>query len=296
MNPDSPTRLRLLLLSPRQRLVSALALLSLLQAPLVAGCEDSRAKQASAEAPIVHEITDATTGLTSTADGFTFESPIALLDASREYSFRIAGPNAESQTNFQIEQTKLLHLYAIRDDLTDFVHLHPSLSPDGTWSVRLDLTRPGPHHVYVSFLLRDAGGKLHHLVLSRPLTVSGHYELEPLPPPSSSAEVDGYLITFSQPRPKGWTVMSIPARITRAGQPVTGLESYLDAYAHMSAVRAANHALGHAHPLEPVVRGRTAGPQLTFHTEFPGSGDYRVFVEFQVDGQLHAAALTVRVE
>jgi hypothetical protein len=204
------------------------------------------------------------------------------------------------QTHMVAEQTKLVHFYGVRDDLTDFVHVHPTMAPDGTWSVALPFTEAGPHHVYAAFLFRDSyTTRLHKLVLSRPLLVPGDYRFQPLPPPTTAGGVttagaDGYTITI-QGRPRAWTVMLLPSQVTRDGAPVTGLESYLDAYAHMTSFRLGNDALGHAHPLEQVERGRDGGPNLTFHVEFPGAGPYRVFIEFQAGGQLHTVPLTLDV-
>jgi hypothetical protein len=37
------------------------------------------------------------------------------------------------------------------------------------------------------------------------------------------------------------------------------------------------------------------GRSLTFHAEFPGGGDYRAYIEFEVAGVLHTASLTLRI-
>lgn len=246
--------------------------------------------------PALHEATDSNIGISSTAEGFTFDSAVSVLTPSQEYSFRILGPDGRPMTTgFLEEQTKLLHFYAIRDDLTGYVHVHPTMAADGTWSVHLPLPMPGPYHVYAGMLLRDAASKVHVLVLRRPVSMPGPYQLSPiLPAPSMSAEADGYTITFTT-LPKAWTVMLFPARVTRNGQPATDLEGYLNAYAHMTAFKAGTLLYGHAHPLEYVTNGQTGGPTLTFHTEFPGSGDYRLFIEIQTGGKLHHLDLTVHV-
>ncbi len=259
------------------------------------GPSSTAAATASLHKRVVHEVTDATTGLSSTYDGFTFDSEMSSIVGDQDFHFRILGPDGQPQVNFLPEQTKLIHLYGVRDDLTDFIHVHPELVGAGEWSAQMPPLRPGPDHVYATFLIRDGVGKLHQMVLSRPLMVPGSYQFEPIPAPSSSASVDGYEFSW-RARPKAWTVLSLPARITFGGQPVVDLQSYLDAYAHMTTVRAANHALGHAHPLELVTPNHDGGPGLTFHTEFPDAGAYRVFIQFMTAGRLHTAELTVQVE
>src|SRR2546430_3662802 len=90
--------------------------------------------------------------------------------------------------------------------------------------------------------------------------------------------------------------------ISRDGQPVKDLEPYLSAYAHFTAFSETTRLYGHAHPLEytgtgfnQTGKGWDGGPNLTFHAEFPGPGDYRAFVEFQTNRTLHTAELTLHV-
>jgi hypothetical protein len=287
------------------------ALAALAALPLVAGACSGVGSSAQAQGPtltrpVLHEATDGTIGISDSSQGYTFDSAMAVLPPDQEYQFRILGPNGSPQRSFLWDQTRLLHLLAVRADFTDFVHVHPTLAPDGTWTVHMPLNAPGPYQVYADFLLKDAQGLPHHLVLRRPLTVPGEYQLSPvLPAPSMTGEGDGYKITFLR-EPKAWTVMLLPARVTRDdGTAVTNLEPYLAVFAHFSAFKQSNNLYGHAHPLEYAGGGREGwppltnlrgGPVLTFHAEFPGAGDYRAFVEFQVAGQYHVAALTMHVQ
>ena len=276
------------------------------------------------QSPLLHESTPNTIGLSQTEMGYTFESDMAVLPPDQEYRFRILRPNGQPEMNYLWDQTKLMHFLAVRDDFTGFVHVHPTLGPDGRWSVHLPLDEPGPYELYADFLVGDfqgvaiGEGEPGHLVLRRSITAPGPYALSSIvPAPSASATVDGYTITFDMSKvrtmsgarlsgPKGWTVMYMPARVTYRGQPFDGLEPYLAVFAHFTAFNVANDLYGHAHPLEYAGAGREGWPAstsptlhggraLTFHAEFPGSGDYRAFVEFQVAGVLHTASLTLHI-
>src|SRR5206468_11867635 len=129
------------------------------------------------------------------------------------------------------------------------------------------------------------------LVLSRDLVVTGDYQAQPMPPAAASSDVDGYTVALSGPL-MGAMSMPLTARITRAGQPVTDLEPYLDAYAHLTAFRSTDLAFAHMHPGGAAASGAQGGPDLVFQAMVPGAGDYRVFLQFQTHGQLHTAALT----
>ena len=290
----------------RWRALAPLAALPLLLAACSGASSNDVAAQAKLKVPVLHEATDSTIAISDTSQGYTFDSDMTTLPADQTYRFRILRPDGRPQMDYLWDQTKLIHFLAVRNDFTNFAHVHPALAPDGTWSVHLPLNVAGPYQLYVDFLLKDGQGLPRHLVLRRPLDVPGSYQLSPVvPAPSLSGEADGYRITFLQ-QPKPWTVMLLPARVTRTdGTPVTDLEPYLSVFAHFTSFNIANDLYGHAHPLEYAGAGREGwppvttfrgGPTLTFHAEFPGAGDYRAFVEFQVAGQLHTAALTMRVQ
>jgi hypothetical protein len=53
-------------------------------------------------------------------------------DQPASWQFRILGADGRPVTAFEPEQTKLMHFYLIRSDLTGFQHIHPSMSPGGT--------------------------------------------------------------------------------------------------------------------------------------------------------------------
>jgi hypothetical protein len=235
-------------------------------------------------------------GLATTSQGYTLDSSISTLapGAAQDYSFRIMGPGGRPQTSFTLDQTKLMHFYAIRQDLAGYQHVHPAMAGDGTWSIGLPLTDPGPYRVYASFIAHDAAGRDHSVVLSRQLTVPGAYQAAPLPPPSSSSAVDGYALSLTGQLMSG---MSAPfsVRVTRAGQAVTDLEPYLDTYAHLTAFRSPDLAFAHLHPAGSAAIGAHGGPDLTFQAELPAAGDYRLFLQFQTQGRLHTAALTLHV-
>ena len=292
------------------------ALAALLALPFMLGaCSGAGSASASQNnpvkphVPVLHEATDSTIAISDTTQGYTFDSTMSELPADQQYQFRVLRPDGKPQVDYLWDQTKLMHFLAVRNDFTNFAHVHPTMSADGIWSVHLPLEAPGPYQLYIDTLIKDAQGLPKHLVLRRPLTVpGGAYVLSPVvPAPSLSGDADGYRITFLK-QPKAWTVMMLPARVTRTdGTPVNNLQPYLAVYAHFTSFNVANDLYGHAHPVEYAGAGREGwpmstmpsfhgGPNLTFHAEFPGAGDYRAFVEFQIDGKLHTAALTMHVQ
>ena len=196
-------------------------------------------------------------------------------------------------TDFTVDQTKRMHFYAVRTDLTGFQHLHPTMAKNGTWTAPLAALRPGTWRLYTSFTPATGSGKGKDLVLSRTVRVSGIPMTTALPRASGTTTVDGYTIAVKGDLKAG-TARRLTATVTKNGKPVTDLQPYLDTYAHLTAFHQGDLSFAHLHP-ETRADGDHGGPALTFHAEFTQSGNWRLFLQFQTAGKLHTAALTLHV-
>lgn len=207
-----------------------------------------------------------------------------------ELSFRIVDAEGEPLVDYVEEQTKLLHLYVVRNDLRDFRHLHPALADDGTWTARVDLAGLGSYRVLAEFSPGTEEGT--HVVLGRSEIVPGTWA--PDQAAYDSIGDDG-IVTVSAPE----TVPSGPDQkmtltVTDAEGRSPALGTYLGAFSHLSGFHAETSAFVHAHPLgEPVVG--SGGTDLTFHTEFEVPGRYVFFVQVRVDGFVHTVPVGTTV-
>ncbi|MGW6919355.1 hypothetical protein ACWGB8_36910 [Kitasatospora sp. NPDC054939] len=235
-------------------------------------------------------------GLSAEADGYRLESPAAELPAQRTvgYPFTVIGRDGRPVTGFTPVQTKPLHFYAIRSDLTGYQHVHPAMAADGTWNADLAPLAPGDWRLYAAFSPADSPRRGSELVLSRTVTVPGAAMATPLPPAAGRTTVDGYTVDVrGEPMP-GWN-SRLTVAVSRDGVPVTDLEPYLESYAHLSAFHEGDLALAHLHPLNaaaPSPDGR-GGPELTFHAMLGRPGNWRLFLQFQTEGRIHTATVTL---
>ncbi|MFI9724124.1 hypothetical protein ACIHFE_31530 [Streptomyces sp. NPDC052396] len=234
-------------------------------------------------------------GLADSKDGYQLASNTAELPTGKagDYAFRIMGPDGKPVTGFAEDQTKRMHFYAIRSDLTGFQHLHPVMAADGTWTAGLAALEPGSWRIFASFIPDSGAGKGKDFVLSRTVTVPGAAKSTPLPAAASTAEVDGYTVTVKGELMAGMA-HPMTVGISKDGKPVTDLQPYLDTYAHLTAFHTGDQAFAHLHP-ETKVSGDHGGPDLSFHAMLPKPGNWRMFLQFQTGGTLHTAALTLRV-
>lgn len=232
-------------------------------------------------------------GLASAQDGYTLTSAATTLPAGKpaEYRFAVTGTDGKPVTDFAVDQTKRLHFYAVRSDLTGFQHIHPSMAADGMWTASLAGLLPGSWRLFAQFTPDTGSGKGQDFVLSRTITVPGTASTTGLPAPASSTTVDGYTVDVSG---ELMPAMAHPFTVTisKDGKPVTELQPYLGTYAHLTAFHQGDQAFAHLHP-ENTVNGDHGGPSLTFHAELPESGNWRLFLQFQAAGTLHTASVTL---
>ncbi len=232
-------------------------------------------------------------GLAATVDGYSIEPVVSTLAAGDRvpFAFQVTDPDGHPVTRYTEEHEKELHLIVVRRDLSGFQHVHPVLSDGGTWKVDLDLARGGSYRAYADVVPADLG---HNVVLGTDLDVAGDYAPVALPPPATTTTVDGYDVTLAGDAEPG-VETQLTYSVTRDGRPVDELQPYLGAYGHLVTIRDSDLAYLHTHPAEDAVAGETGGPDIEFMTTFPSAGTYRLFLDFQVGGQVRTAELTVEV-
>ncbi|MGV9838380.1 hypothetical protein ACWDUL_29835 [Nocardia niigatensis] len=254
-----------------------------------------RSGAAPAEAGPDHSQHDAAaaTGLQDSLSGYTLSDISAppVPDQQGALRFRITGPQG-TVTRYDNLHEKDLHLIVVRSDASQFRHVHPARAADGTWSIDWKWAEPGSYRVFADFSPTGGPGEL---VLSRTIAVAGNVTDKPLPPVSRTAEVDGYRVTVNGDLNTAGSELTFT--VTRDGKPVTDLQPYLGAYAHLVALRATDLAYLHVHPEGEV--GKTApGPAVVFHAAVtsqpaaPSDGRYRLYLDFQHGGAVHTAEFT----
>lgn len=209
-------------------------------------------------------------------------TPKSTVDSGK-YVFQIVDGSGKALTSFQPDQTKLMHFYLIRSDLSGFQHVHPEMAADGTWTAQLAPTSPGDYRIYTTFTSNNKDQ-----VLNLATKVPGTATTTALPPASDTTQVDGYTVALSG-EPMAGMAHSLKVTISKDGRPVTDLQPYLGVSAHLSAFHEGDLAFAHLHP-------EGNGPDLSFHAMLPKSGNYRLFVQFQTAGVLHTAAITMAVK
>src|SRR5690348_924086 len=137
---------------------------------------------------------DSVQGLVVSADGFTLALGRRMATPGRRFqlTFRILDEGGRSVRDFDVKHTKRLHLVVVRRDMIDFQHLHPTQVADGSWGTPLTLHEAGSYRVFADF---STSGRPY--VLADDLLADGTVTW-PLPPPTGTAEVDGFRIRLDE--------------------------------------------------------------------------------------------------
>jgi CopC domain len=232
------------------------------------------------------------TGMAVSAGGYTLqpERRGQAAGAAVDYRFRIVGADRQPATRFAVVHDKPLHLVVVGRDLSGYQHLHPTMAPDGTWSVPLKLARPGGYRVYADFSVTAPDGTQLPLVLGVDHHVPGAHTPAALPPAAPQATAGPFAVS-TQGTPTVGVSAPMLFRVSRTGAPgPSRLERYLGAYGHLVVVREGDLGYVHVHPETELVDGA-----VKFWLTAPSTGRYRAFFDFQVAGKVHTAEYTMDI-
>jgi hypothetical protein len=228
-------------------------------------------------------------GLALGINGYAL-SPVqapAAVGEPGELSFQIQDAAGTPVTEYTTAHDKALHLIVARSDGSQFRHVHPVIDvTTGTWSLPWEWAEAGTYRVFADFT--TAGAEASALTLTRTVQVAGEFA-PVVPEPTRTDEVAGFTVSL-----EGEMVAGSPSELTitiaRDGDPVTTLEPYLGAFGHLVALREGDLAFLHVHAEGDAPKtGETAGPAIVFNAEAPTAGRYLLYLDFQVNGEVHTA-------
>jgi hypothetical protein len=222
--------------------------------------------------------------------------------ASTTYSYKIIDDRGETLYLFDTVHEKTMHLIVARKDLNDFQHLHPSYNASGEFTLNdLKFASDGSYRIFADFTPSNSqqgadGEKL-------PVTVYQDVNVGDLAKykPQSIGVIDevktfqGYDIQMTND-PQLITAGSmnmVSFDIKKDGKAVTNLENYLGALGHSVVLREGTLDFIHAHPLTTSSSKQTG--RVDFHVNFPTEGKYKLFTQFQHQGQLITSDFVVSV-
>jgi Cupredoxin-like domain len=231
-----------------------------------------------------------------------------------ELSLTIKNANGETVKDFQIVHEKLLHLLIVSDDLAEFYHEHPEQQADGSFKVPFTFKNGGVFKLYADLKPKDSG----QIVKSFNLAVSGNDRArEEIKVDDKLEKTVGDLfvtlksdenITAGKDLMLNFQVFDVKTQ-----KPVTDLQNYLGEKAHFVVISQDLKDFVHAHPMsrdnvksehshtseekhEEKLQGAEAESIVSAHINFPNSGLYKIFAQFQRNGKVITVPFVINVK
>ncbi|MDQ8734854.1 hypothetical protein [Paenibacillus sp. LHD-38] len=223
---------------------------------------------------------------------FTFEKGGAKAEEVTELTIKITEKDGEPVNNFEINHEKLLHLIIVNHDLSFFNHIHPEFQGEGEFIIETTFPAGGEYKVFADFI--PSGGS--NETLSEWVEVEGeegeHTDI--IADSSFIKEVNGKEIelTLSGVKPKEDITLSYNIRDAKTKEGINNLEPYLGAVGHVVILSADAESYLHVHPLDE----KASGPVAEFATTFPQSGTYKIWGQFQHNGEIITVPFVVDVK
>ena len=212
------------------------------------------------------------------------------------------------------DMTKLMHMIVVSDDLTDFAHVHPTLLPNGHFTIELHLAHPEEaYHIYLDGLPHAQGRQVFRFDL--PSTNGASPASRYLHAAGSSVSVGPYVITIDPTSVPIGEIATISVRVLKNGRPANDLHPYLGAMSHGILIGTNDLAYMHAHGMTQAMLDMTSGAndcgdsmmmamapmpsdlniggQFDFEILAPSAQDYDFWIQFVGGKTLYTAPLLV---
>ena len=210
-----------------------------------------------------------------------------------DLSFQLYGEDGHAFGPDDLKTTheKKLHFLIVRDDMTQFQHVHPEFK-NNLWTVATTIPKQGNYQFYVDI----APVEEQISVLRIPVVIGGSTQDATAPVPNSdlSAQDGDYKAVVSIESPvrtketKSWTFA-----LTKNGQPVANVNPYLGAYGHVVELRHGDQDdFFHVHP---VTKDQPKDGKVVFEGTFPSKGRYTLYAQFDIDGSIKTFPITLDV-
>ncbi|WP_255223004.1 hypothetical protein [Paenibacillus sp. 7541] len=222
---------------------------------------------------------------------FSFNGPVRAAE-NAELTLEVTDSEGNPVQDFDISHEKLMHLIVVNEDLSFFEHIHPDYEENGRFTVTTEFPYGGRYKLFADFVPKGQGG----MTVSDWMEADGEVaELQPLMADESLiAEVDGKEVelTLSNTLSNEEVILTFDIRDAATKQGIQDLEPYLGAIGHVVILSEdAEHYL-HVHPLD----GQDTGPKAEFVTSFPESGVYKIWGQFQHNGEVFTVSFAVEVQ
>jgi hypothetical protein len=196
---------------------------------------------------------------------------------------------------FDIFQEKIMHLIVVRDDLQFFDHIHPEYKENGRFEVTANFPESGNYTLFSDYKPAGNQENVSLMNITIPGTVPLPKNLEKFTKTKTISDTKINLNISEKNIKAGQAVMLSFDLKDNKNQPIKDLQPYLGEKGHLVIVKSSSPLTSsdyiHAHAIKNTPDGK-----IEFHTKFPKPGTYKMWMQFNRNGQIKTADFWVNVE
>jgi len=153
--------------------------------------------------------------------------------------------NGTTVRAYDLNMTKRLHLILVSDDMRTFRHLHPTLHPDGRFTLDVAPAPAGLYHVYIDGDPHGSGRQVFRFDV--PLGSAKPAAVRVANPPGATAHAGPYEVRLDRTTVDPGDITTIHVTILKNGRPAPDLHPYLGGMAHGVFIGMRDLAYMHTH-------------------------------------------------
>ncbi len=183
--------------------------------------------------------------------------------------------------------TEKIHLLIIDDSLSDYSHIHPTPSSEaGEYEFNWYPKKMAKYKIWAD-IMPEATNESEYTIITLENKVAKKGKIDRTIHKEVKTSDLNFKIDYSPTTLKIGKDAIISVKISdKNGEPFTGLEPIMGAFAHLVAFSEDFKTIAHIHPMgeEPEWFWENGGPELSFHITPPKAGFYKLFLQIKVDG------------
>lgn len=193
--------------------------------------------------------------------------------------------------NFDINHEKKLHMIVVSKDFSYFNHIHPEYKGEGSFDIRTQFPSGGEYKLFADFI--PTGGSA--MTKSKWIKIEGEEaKQETIEPDNNMTKSMGgkeVTLSFDELKAGEEVILNFTIKDDKTKELINNLEQYLGAVGHVVILTEDAEQYLHVHPMEE----KATGPDAKFATTFPQSGSYKIWGQFQHEGQVFTIPFVVKI-
>ncbi|SDN20636.1 hypothetical protein SAMN04487897_102136 [Paenibacillus sp. yr247] len=192
---------------------------------------------------------------------------------------------------FDIMHEKMMHLIIVSKDLSYFDHLHPEYVGEGRFEIKTKFPAGGYYQLIADFTPQGMG----ETVQTHWVTINGQEKkketLQPDPYLTKRVGDKEVTLSFDHLMAGMGLDMIFTIKSAETKMPITDLQPYLGSLGHVIAISEDAKEYVHVHPNDT----KDSGPKAAFTINFPKSGIYKIWGQFQHQNEVFIVPFTIKV-